>query len=109
MKMNLLVLRCRDLQSSKYFYERFGFLFVKEQHGAGPVHYSSQDAGFVFELYPLSEDEGVGNSRLGFSVEGVGHVLSHLNITGQYELNGKQIYLVRDPDGRTVELSEQKA
>lgn len=107
MEINLLVLRCKKLETSKQFYERLGFTFVKEKHGGGPLHYSSQDAGFVFELYPLAENEAVGNSRVGFSVKGIQQVLSQVPIASQYEFNGKQIYIVRDPDGRKIELSEQ--
>lgn len=107
MEINLLVLRCRELEASKRFYELLGFGFVKEKHHSGPLHYSSQDAGFVFELYPLAENEEAGNSRIGFSVKDIQQVLSQVTITSQHEFNGKQIYVVPDPDGRKVELREQ--
>ncbi|WP_129140775.1 VOC family protein [Modicisalibacter coralii] len=107
MNINLLVLRCRELEASKQFYELLGFCFVKERHGDGPLHYSSQDAGFVFELYPLKENEEPGNSRIGFSVKDMRQVLSKMVVASQYELNGSQVYVVRDPDGRKVELKEQ--
>lgn len=107
MEINLLVLRCRELEASKRFYELLGFGFVREKHGDGPLHYSSQDAGFVFELYPLRENEQACNSRVGFSVKDIQQVLSQVAITSQHEFNGKQIYIVRDPDGRSVELREQ--
>lgn len=108
MRIDLLVLRCKKLQASKQFYEQLGFSFVEEQHGRGPVHYSSKDAGFVFELYPLDSSESVDNTRLGFSVEDVGHIVPGLNLAGQYEFGGKQVYVALDPDGRKVELSERK-
>ncbi|WP_416396463.1 VOC family protein [Allohahella sp. A8] len=107
MQINLLVMRCKELETTRQFYELLGFTFVREKHGGGPLHYSSQDAGFVFELYPLAENDAVGNGRLGFSVKDVQQVLSQLSIANQHEFNGKQIYTVRDPDGRVVELSEQ--
>lgn len=68
MEFNLLVVRCKELEASKPFYELLGFTFVKEQHGGGPLHYSSQDAGFVFALYPLAKNEAVGDTRVGFPV-----------------------------------------
>lgn len=108
MKIDLLVLRCGELHASKQFYEQLGFQFVEEQHGRGPVHYSSKDAGFVFELYPLGRSELVDNTRLGFSVEGIEHIIPGLNLSGHYEFDGRQVYVVRDPDGRKVELSERK-
>ena len=51
--LNLLVLRCGNIERSKAFYELFGMAFQKEQHGNGPVHYSCVDDTGVFELYPL--------------------------------------------------------
>lgn len=67
---------------------------------------SSQAAGFVFELYPLSGNETGDSSRLGFSVERISHIISGLPLTGQYEFEGRKIYVIQDPDGRKVELSE---
>lgn len=107
MEINLLVLRCKELEMSKQFYELLGFDFVKEKHGNGPMHYSSQVAGFVLELYPLSGNETVGNSRIGFSLKDIQQVLSQVVTAGQYEFNGRKVYVVRDPDGRKVELSGQ--
>ena len=51
--LNLLVLRCANIERSKSFYELFGLAFNKEQHGNGPLHYSSSDERGVFEIYPL--------------------------------------------------------
>ncbi|MEL7968760.1 VOC family protein [Vreelandella neptunia] len=108
MKLDLFVLRCSDLRASKQFYEQLGFSFVEEQHDHGPVHYSSENAGFVFELYPLVSSESVANTRLGFSVEGLDNIIPDLDLVDQYEFGGKHVYIVQDPDGRKVELSEQK-
>lgn len=107
MEINLLVLWCKELETSKQFYELLGFNFVKERHSDGPMHYSSQDAGFVFELYPLAKNEALDNSRIGFSLKGIQQVLSQVTTASQHEFNGRQIYIVQDPDGRKVELSEQ--
>jgi len=108
MGIDLLVLRCGELLASKQFYEQLGFSFVEEQHGCGPMHYSSENVGFVFELYPLVSSESVDNTRLGFSVEGLGNITPDLELVDQYEFGGKHVYIVQDPDGRKVELSEQK-
>ena len=53
MKLNLLVIRCRDLEASRIFYESLGATFSLEKHGAGPEHYAGELEGLVFELYPL--------------------------------------------------------
>lgn len=107
MKINLLVLRCRELEASKRFYERLGFEFVEEKHGDGPLHYASEEAGFVFELYPLAENEQAGHSRIGFSIKDLQQVRSQVAIASQYEVDGKQVYVIQDPDGRKVELKQQ--
>jgi lactoylglutathione lyase len=91
MKLDLFVLRCSDLRASKQFYEQLGFSFVEEQHGCGPVHYSSENAGFVFELYPLVSSESVDNTRLGFSVEGLGNIIPDLELVDQYKFGGQHV------------------
>lgn len=105
MKINLLVLRCKDLEISRQFYESLGFHFVEERHGKGVAHYSSEDAGLVFELYPLKESEGPDNSRLGFTVRDLQEILTHTTPVAEYEINGKRMYIVQDPDGRKIEIS----
>lgn len=86
-KLNLLVLRCRDIQASKQFYEGLGMQFVQEQHGNGPAHFAAECDGMVFELYPLKPSEAADNIRLGFQTDTV-----------------RERILVTDPDGRKVEL-----
>lgn len=68
LSINLLVLRCKNIEKSKEFYEMIGICFKQEQHRVGPVHYAAEFGGVVFELYPLLRDEMVDRSRLGFSL-----------------------------------------
>lgn len=88
--LNLLVLRCKDLQASKRFYEDLGIQFEKEQHGNGPIHYAAVFSGFVFELYP-AETQATDYTRLGFS-------------STQFA----ESIVLTDPDGRKVEISPKK-
>ncbi|QDU14357.1 Glyoxalase-like domain protein [Gimesia maris] len=115
-KLNLLVLRCRDIEVSRVFYEHFGIVFEREQHGSGPVHYAAVFEGMVFELYPLKEGESADRSRLGFAVNLETDLRESLDAAGieivsSYEFDGRLIFVVQDPDGRKVELiqSEPKA
>lgn len=109
-ELNLLVLRCRDLETCKRFYEQLGFSFLKEQHGTGPLHYATELGGLVFELYPLKLGAAVDQTRLGFRLSVEGSLEERLNrakidIISRYEFQQRRILVVQDPDGRKVELS----
>ncbi|MBS63402.1 VOC family protein [Salinisphaera sp.] len=109
MKLDLLVLRCRQLEPSRQFYESLGFRFAAEKHGTGPLHYAAVGDGFVFELYPASANEAVDNTRLGFGIEHIPQSLAQVPETTTREFDGTRIYIVRDPDGRKIELREKTA
>ena len=108
MQLNLLVLRCKNIEKSKNFYEKLGLKFIKEQHGKSPVHYSTLIGQMVMELYPLKDGYNIENSRLGFSLE-VEDIHSYLDevsieIVSEYEFDDKSIVVVVDPDDRKIEL-----
>lgn len=94
MLLNLLVLRCRNIKTTKTFYEALGFDFVQEQHCTSPIHYSARIGAMLLELYPTKGEPD--NVRLGFVVAPT--ILEQLGINGHGVL--------RDPDGRGVELTE---
>jgi len=104
MKLNLLVLRCKNIQVTKAFYEKLGMIFVQEQHGKGAVHYSTYVDEMVLELYPLKEGFEIEQSRLGFSVAKGFIENMQDDVVSQYEFNGQKVFVVQDPDGRKIEL-----
>ena len=106
MKISLLVIRCQDIEASKDFYQLLGMSFSKERHGTGPWHYSCEQDGCVFELYPNKGERQKDNSRLGFKVKNLTDIIEQLSSAEAYEYAGKQIYVVTDPDGRKIEISE---
>lgn len=106
MRISLLVIRCRDLEASKSFYQLLGFNFVKEQHGSGPVHYSCEQDGFVFELYPNKGESPQDNNRLGFKVPDISVILEQLSVVEFYEFAGNTVRVITDPDGRKVEIGK---
>ena len=55
--LNLVVLRARDMERAALFYSKMGLQFQKHRHGRGHEHYSSVVGGFVFELYPLLDQQ----------------------------------------------------
>src|SRR5262249_29758775 len=108
MNLNLLVLRCADIEAARRFYEVVGMRFTKHSHGSGPIHYAHEDDRGVFELYPAKEAES-DRTALGFSTEEL--TAAHLNFTNA-SFNPTAIsqnewgtsFTVRDPDGRRVEI-----
>ncbi len=113
-ELSLIVLRCADLAASQAFYSVVGLAFVQEKHGNGPEHFAAGFNGQIFELYPLRESSAVGQGlgRIGFRVSSVDETVRQLAESGievvseprQTEWGYSAI--VRDPDGRTVELTE---
>ena len=106
--LNLLVLRCTNIERAKSFYELFGMAFQKEKHGNGPEHYSSSDERGVFEIYPL-EGASADQTGLGFTtgdLEGL-HMLLRRNQFAPREIRTTELgrmFVVRDPDGRRIEV-----
>jgi uncharacterized protein YjbI with pentapeptide repeats len=106
--LNLLVLRCKNIEISKKFYEKLKLKFKKEQHGKGPIHYSTEMGKLVLELYPLN-NHPLDNIRLGFSLD-IQNLESYLHqeqisIIAEYYFNNTKMYVIQDPDGRKIDLT----
>ena len=111
--LNLLVLRCRDLEAARAFYESFGLRFAKHAHGSGPEHYAHEDALGVFELYSAA---GIADDKtgLGFGAPDLESMYQRLSSAGYAPQPIRQnpwgkTFVVRDPDGRRVEVKEVTA
>lgn len=111
MKLNLLVLRTAKLEELKRFYSALGARFECERHGNGAAHYAAVLGDeLVLELYPALDaappDIGL---RLGLSVDDVGETLRLLDQTATPRQTPWGLRaIVRDPDGRTVELLQSE-
>lgn len=93
------------------FYTAVGVDLVQEQHGAGPVHFSFKgdmcveiypprvpsDAAFVLRIDVADVDAVVANLKSKFHYEG-------LMVSEPESLKTGKKSIVRDPDGRVVEL-----
>ena len=108
--MKLVVLRCRDIEASKAFYECFEIKFKKHSHGDGPKHYTCVDhQKRVFELYPSTTVNPKDQTVLGFGVfplEEV-HNLMEERGYGPEAIRKTEFgkgFVVRDPDQRRVEV-----
>jgi lactoylglutathione lyase len=114
-QFSLLVLRTAEPEKLLPFYKAIGLEFVQEQHGSGPVHFSSTLGEMVLEIYPLKAGAGIENPAtpmLGFRVESLDNALNRLNGVGAKTGELKTSEWGRwcnafDPDGRTVQVTER--
>jgi predicted enzyme related to lactoylglutathione lyase len=112
LSLKLLVLRTPQLHRLRRFYQLLGIDFTEERHGLGPLHFAGHIGDAILELYPLAnEGETVDTSiRLGFSVTNLTETVRSLEADGAAIVNGPKATawgtraVVRDPDGRGVEL-----
>jgi len=112
--LSLLVLKTRQSERLRTFYAALGVAFATEQHGAGPIHVAGQIGDVVFEIYPLSGDGPADSTtRLGFTVDDLGGLLVRLQALGVPVISPPRRSdwglraVVRDPDGRAVELVQR--
>ena len=109
--LRLLVLRTAQAERVRAFYQALGVALSPERHGQGPEHYAGEVGPCVLEVYPLPEGGMAdASTRLGFAVADLGRVLESLEAAGTPAISppketawGKRA-VVRDPDGRAVEL-----
>jgi|SRR5581483_10378841 len=110
LNLNLLVLRCADLEASKRFYELVGMRFSRHAHGAGPEHYAHEDARGVFELYPAKPGEqdriGLGFTINEFTAARDRFAEASFAPGPVVQNEWGTSFLVRDPDGRRVEIKQ---
>lgn len=113
-RLNLIVIRSLDAVRLVAFYQMLGISFEEEQHGRGPVHWAADLDGLVLEIYPAKTLDEVNKAiRLGFEIEDVNATLETMRASGVEVANDvKQSQwglraVVRDCDGRTIELVQR--
>jgi catechol 2,3-dioxygenase-like lactoylglutathione lyase family enzyme len=109
--LNLLVLRCRDVERARAFYESLGQAFERHRHGDGPEHWASESATGVFELYPATPGAAGDATGLGFAVADLAATATLLTDRGfapgaPVDRPWGRTFVVRDPDGRRVEVKQ---
>jgi lactoylglutathione lyase len=111
----LLVLKTRQVEQLRLFYQVLGINLIEEQHGTGPIHFAGRVGDTVLEVYPLAGDSTpvAAAPRLGFAVENLAEVVRKLQDIGstivtppKASAEGMQA-VVKDPDGRAVELMQR--
>jgi len=112
--LNLVVLRCTDLDWAQRFYECLGLQFTRHRHGSGPEHLSAELGGSVFELYPLSPNgASTLGTRIGFRVPSLETVITALSdypaaiISPPQDSPWGRRAVVADPEGHRIELVQK--
>ena len=109
-QLNLLVLRCADIEQSRRFYEALGMTFVRHSHGSGPEHYAHEDERGVFELYPakhyVTSTDATGLGFATSDLEGTRAALAEYEPAEVRQTEWGRSFVVRDPDGRRVEIKQ---
>lgn len=110
--LNLLVLKAENPEKLASFYSAFGLSFVREKHGKGPVHHSSNAGGSVFEIYPCTDpSEKTTGTRIGFKVRSIDQTIAafpnHVRVLSSPKKTpwGRRA-VIMDPEGHKVELVE---
>jgi lactoylglutathione lyase len=113
--LSLLVLKTKQMERLVAFYRTLGITFTEERHGKGPIHFAAKIGDLVFELYPASEESPIDSSaRLGFALTNLDEVVASFHALGSPVISAPQSSewgyraVVRDPDGRVVELYQKK-
>jgi len=110
--LSLLVLKTRQLEVVRNFYAALGVDFKPEQHGSGPLHYAGQLESVVLEIYP-SEDPIADSLRIGFAIDNLEKAIQALRSVDAAVISKPKDSpwglraVVRDPDGRSVELLQK--
>src|SRR5205807_2232323 len=109
--LRLVVLKTPEIEKLRTFYECLGMTFSAERHGRGPLHYAGQLENVVLEVYPLVPGNTADTTtRLGLNVPKMDNAFLSLQALGtpiiEAPLETPWGYraVVRDPDGRAVEL-----
>jgi hypothetical protein len=112
--LTLLVLKTLQTANLLAFYRTIGIDLVEEQHGRGPLHHSAQLGNTVLELYPAQDAHAVNSAtRLGFTLAHLAEVIETLRSASTPIVSEPKTTewgtraVVRDPEGRTVELYQQ--
>ncbi|MCR9143587.1 MAG: VOC family protein [bacterium] len=107
MKLSLLVVYCEDLEVSLQYYDALGLNFVQEQHGKGPVHYSTEIGDCVLELYPATSRSGP--TRFGLDIKEPADAIARLRAAGfdigEWKAGAPMI--LTDPSGNKIHISAE--
>ncbi|MCB0318770.1 MAG: VOC family protein [Bdellovibrionales bacterium] len=113
-KINLLVIKVRNLEDSVAFYKLLGIEFEEHKHDNGPKHYAAIINDFVFEIYPAQEGSLTENTvRIGFCTENIEvtrDLLKEQAVEFLHDIEKKPwgtCLVVLDPDKNRIQISKK--
>jgi lactoylglutathione lyase len=112
MEIRLLVIRTPDMIKLADFYNLLGLTFEYHKHGKSRFHYSATIGHTTLEIYPLAKGQTEADKelRLGFAVEKFDNTIQLLKekdaefLSGPMQTDYGYMTIVKDPDGRKIEL-----
>jgi hypothetical protein len=114
--LTLLVLKTRQVDRVRTFYQALGIAFIEERHGSGPRHFAGRVGDVVMEVYPLPDDGTADPStRLSFTVGNMVDVVQAVQgldapmVKQPTQTAWGLQAVVKDPDGRSVELIQRRS
>lgn len=123
-RINHVGLRVRDLDISRSFYEKLGFVFLAGPVGPEPVAIVEHPSGININLILNASSEAPDKNVLmeePIKYPGYTHIALEITdyrsaimfikeldimITGQVEYEGAQFFFIRDPDGNVIEFHQ---
>lgn len=122
--INHVGLRVRDLDVSRDFYEKLGFIFIVGPVGPEPVAIIEHPSGVNFNLILNASDDAPqsnvlmeepvkypGYTHIALEVTNAGEVAKKvadlgLTITEEVEYEGAKFFFIRDPDNNVIEFHQ---
>ena len=114
----LEIIKVRNLERTKRFYKSLGFVLVEEQHDGGPIHYSVDFGGCLWEFFPAKNTAtATKSSKDRLLIVDVKNFDDLLALCEEMELayeavtyydqnRGLRTTTVDDPDGWRIKLME---
>lgn len=122
-RINHLGLRVKDLNTSRAFYEKLGFIFIAGPVGPEPVAIMEHPSGVNINFILNADAECVENVLMDTPKKNTGytHVALEvtsaesalksvrelgITITGEVEFEGAKFFFIRDPDSNVIEFHQ---
>jgi lactoylglutathione lyase len=122
-RINHLGLRVKDLNTSRAFYEKLGFIFIAGPVGPEPVaimeHPSGVNINFILNanlecrenILMDSPKKYTGYTHVALEVTNAASALKSIEalgitITGEVEFEGAKFFFIRDPDYNVIEFHQ---